>query len=251
MKKRGCLFSNYMKRIVLFLAFGIIMLFASTVVAQTAGNSSSAGKTPPSPNKLHERVYLKSKRMGDLASATMALYYWMEAQPARKDLLDSLCLVYLGRGMFVQSASIAREILMDQKENLTIKEALAQSYEGLGAYKDAIVVYQQLFSSIKKPLFLYKVSALQFLSKNFEAAEQNLSALEALPGIEKEKILLNYQGESLNSQAVPVLAASKNIRGVLLMETGFKAESELMFKEALSIFPGFIMAERNLQALKK
>lgn len=241
-----------MKRILCFVAICIFtLLLASTSIAQTAGSPSPEGKVQPSSNKLHERVYLKSKRVGDLSSATMALYYWMEAQPTRRDLLDSLCFVYLGRGMFIQSAAIAQEILKEQNENLTIKEALAQSYEGLGAYKEAIVVYQQLFSSIKKPLFLYKVSALQFLSKNYEAAEQNLAALEALPGVENEKILLNYQGELLNSQAVPVLAASKNIRGVLLMEAGFKAESELMFTEALRIFPGFIMAERNLQALKK
>lgn len=241
-----------MKRIVCFLAIGIFtMLITKTSTAQTSGSPSPAGKTSLPSNKLHERVYLKSKRIGDLSSATMALYYWMEAQPARKDLLDSLCFVYLGRGMFEQSAAIAQEILKEQKENLTIKEALAQSYEGFGAYKEAILVYQQLFSSIKKPLFLYKISALQFLSKNYEAAEQNLAALEALPGAENEKIVLNYQGELLKSQAVPVLAASKNIRGVLLMEAGFKAESELMFTDALRIFPGFIMAERNLQALKK
>lgn len=229
----------------------IIVLMASSLKAQTAGKPSPEGKTPPPPSKLHERVYLKSKGIGDLASATMALYYWMEAQPARKDLMDSLCFVYLSRGMYGQSASVAREILKGPKENLPIKEALAQSYEGLGAYSEAITLYQQLFATIKKPLFLYKVAALNYLSKNFDASEQNLNSLESLDGVEKERIILNYQGERVNSQMVPVLAATKNIRGILLMEFGKKQEAEAMFNSAIEIFPGFIMAERNLQALKK
>lgn len=241
-----------MNRKVRLVAFSIsFVLLAVKLSAQTTGKPSPAGKTPPPPNKLHERVYLKCKGVGDLASATMALYYWMEAQPSRRDLLDSLCFIYLGRGMFGQSAAVAREILKDQKENLPVKEALAQSYEGLGAYIEAISVYQQLFSLVKKPLFLYKVAALQYLSKNVDASEQNLNALEALRGIEEERIVLNYQGERLNSQEVPVLAATKNIRGILLMEAGKKQEAEAMFNLALEIFPGFIMAERNLQALKK
>lgn len=242
----------YMNRKVRLAAFCIsLTLMALNLNAQTSGKPSPAGKTPPPPNKLHERVYLKSKGVGDLASATMSLYYWMEAQPGRKDLMDSLCFIYLSRGMFGQSAAVAREILKDQKENLPVKEALAQSYEGLGAYIEAISVYQQLFSSVMRPLFLYKVAALQYLSKNFSASEQNLDALDALQGAEKETITLNYQGEKVNSQAVPILAATRNIRGILLMEAGRAQEAEAMFNSALEIFPGFIMAERNLQALKK
>jgi tetratricopeptide (TPR) repeat protein len=240
---------NYKVRLATFCIS--LVLMALKLNAQTSGKPSPVGKTPPPPNKLHERVYLKSKGVGDLASATMSLYYWMEAQPSRKDLMDSLCFIYLARGMFGQSAAVAKEVLKDQKENLPVKEALAQSYEGLGAYTEAIVVYQQLFSSVKRPLFLYKVAALQYLSKNFSASEQNLDALDALQGVEKETIILNYQGERVNSQAVPVLAATKNIRGILLMEAGRKQEAEAMFNSALEIFPGFIMAERNLQALKK
>jgi tetratricopeptide (TPR) repeat protein len=241
-----------MNRKVRLAAFCIsLVLMALKLNAQTSGNPSPAGKNPPPPNKLHERVYLKSKGVGDLASATMSLYYWMEAQPGRKDLMDSLCFIYLSRGMFGQSAAVAREILKGQKENLPVKEALAQSYEGLGAYVEAISLYQQLFSSVKRPLFLYKVAALQYLSKNFSASEQNLDALDALQGAEKETIVLNYQGERVNSQAVPVLAATKNIRGILLMEAGREQEAEAMFNSALDISPGFIMAERNLQALKK
>jgi tetratricopeptide (TPR) repeat protein len=229
----------------------LLVLMVAELNAQTGGKPSPAGKAAPQTNKLHERVYLKSKGVGDLASATMSLYYWMEAQPGRKDLMDSLCFIYLGRGMFGQSAAVAKEILKDQKENLPVKEALAQSYEGLGAYPEAIAVYQQLFSSVKRPLFLYKVAALQYLSKNFSASEQNLDALESLAGVEKERIVLNYQGERLSSQAVPVLAATKNIRGILLMESGKKQEAEAMFNSALEVFPGFIMAERNLQTLQK
>lgn len=240
---------NYKVRLATFCIS--LVLMALKLNAQTSGKPSPVGKTPPSPNKLHERVYLKSKGVGDLPSATMSLYYWMEAQPGRKDLMDSLCFIYLGRGMFGQSAAVAKEILKDQKENFPVKEALAQSYEGLGAYPEAISVYQQLFSSVKRPLFLYKVAALQYLSKNFSASEQNLDALDALQGVEKETIILNYQGERVNSQAVPVLAATKNIRGILLMEAGREQDAEAMFNSALEIFPGFIMAERNLQALKK
>lgn len=242
----------YMKRNVCFCAFSLLYaLMALNLGAQTTVKSSPAGKPLPPPNKLHERVYLKSKGVGDFSSATMALYYWMEAQPGRKDLMDSLCFIYLGRGMFGQSAAVAREILKEQKENLVVKEALAQSYEGLGAYFEAISVYQELFSAVKRPLFLYKVAALQYLSKNFVASEQNLNALETLPGVEKERIVLNYQGERLSSQAVPVLAATKNIRGILLMEAGMLQEAEAMFKSSLEIFPDFIMAERNLKTLKK
>jgi tetratricopeptide (TPR) repeat protein len=206
-----------MNRKVRLAAFCIsLVLMALKLNAQTSGKPSPAGKTSPPPNKLHERVYLKSKGVGDLASATMSLYYWMEAQPGRKDLLDSLCFIYLARGMFGQSAAVAKEVLKDQKENLPVKEA-----------------------------------ALQYLSKNFSASVQNLDALDALAGVEKERIILNYQGEQINSQAVPVLAATKNIRGILLMEAGKKQEAEAMFNSALEVFPGFIMAERNLQTLQK
>ena len=125
----------YMKIKVCFGAISLLfVLLSMNLGAQTTEKSSPAGKTPPLPNKLHERVYLKSKGVGDFSSATMALYYWMEAQPGRKDLLDSLCLIYLARGMFGQSAAVAKEILKEQKDNLVVKEALAQSYEGLGAF---------------------------------------------------------------------------------------------------------------------
>lgn len=229
-----------------------IVLFVGLIWPFTGDAQPKPAKpAPKGAINVHEKVYLMARRTGDLSSATMALFYWMEFQPERKDLVDSLCFVYFYRGMFPQSAAVARDILKKRPSNLPVREILAQDYENTGAYTDAIFQYQQLFEAAPKPLFLYKLAALNYLNKDYTKAEEKLRQLEALPNAGKETIYLNYQGEAVTGQQVPLMAAIDNIRGVIFLDKTMRDEAVRAFQSALLVFPEFVMARRNLEIAQK
>ena len=217
-----------------------------------AALKTGAGTSSPAVNQqfqLQEKIYRRARQLGDLTTATQALHTMIALRPEKTDLNDSLCLIYLGRGLFQQSRDVAKEVLEKNSGNLPVREALAQSYENLGSYPDALTAYETLYNGTKKLLYLYKVAAFQYLLKRYAECDANLRQIELSPEAPAEKVVLNYPNENPNFQKVPILAAALNIRGVIAIDMNKLTEAADYFDQALLLMPDFIMAKKNKERL--
>jgi len=217
-----------------------------------AALKSGPGTSTPAVNQqfdLQEKIYKRSRQLGDLITATQALHTMLVLKPERFDLNDSLCLIYLGRGLFQQSKKVSEEILERNSGNLPVREVLAQSLENLGAYNEALAAYEILYKETEKLLYLYKVAAFQYLLKRYGECDASLRQIELSPEAPAEKVVLNYPNENPNFQKVPILAAAMNIRGVIAMDMNKPTEAGQYFDQALTMMPDFIMAKKNKERL--
>ena len=212
-----------------------------------AGTNSALGQQ----FQVQEKIYFRSRQLGDLITATNALHTMLALQPERSEFNDSLALIYLGRAMFVQAKQLATEILLKKPGNLPVREVLAQATENLGNYNEALAAYELLHSETKNVIYLYKIAAFQYLLKRFGECEVSLQQIESAPDAAASKVVLNYPGETPNFQRVPVIAAALNIRGVIAKDMNLPEEAGKSFNQALQIMPDFIMAQRNLQRLSE
>lgn len=233
-------------RFISFLLFGMFMLSASMLEAQ-------AGKpvTKQAETTVHERVYLVAMQRGDYASASTALLYWMDARRDRKDLLDSLAVLYVNMNMIPQAAAVAQERLAQDGSNLPLRELLAQCYERLGRFEEARKEYTTLFDKLKKSLFLYKIATLYYFTRQENECIKTLDQLERLPSASSETVVLTYENPEDGQQTLPVLAAALNMRGAMELEKGQTDSAIRYFEQALSISPDFIMARKNLEKARK
>jgi len=225
-----------------FLLSGIPQLFS-----QAKGSSPKV--KPDQAIDMHRKMYERALDLGDFEAATHALLYLTSLNPGNEGLRDTLCLIYFTRGMAPQAGKIAEEILQDNPDKLTYRELLAQVKESTKDYAGALAQYDSLFKRTDKLLFLYKMASIQYVMKRFGECDASVAKILLSPGSLTEKVVLTYQSEQPEQQAIPVKAAALNIRGVMAMETGKNEEALRLFREAIAIAPSFKMAEQNINYL--
>lgn len=235
-----------MMRILTFLLSGILVLSSSVLMAQGGKPISKPAETI-----VHERVYRMAIQRGDYSSASTALLYWMDARRDRKDLLDTLALLYVNLNLIPQAAAVAEERLAQDGSNMPLRELLAQCYERLGRFDEARKEYSTLFDKLKKSLFLYKIATLYYFTRQEAECIKALEQIERLPSAGSETVVLTYENPEDGQQTLPVLAAALNMRGAMELEKGQTDSAVRYFEQALSVNPDFIMARKNLEKARK
>jgi len=229
-----------MKQVILFL--GAIALFLSNTAAQSNMNTSL---------KIQEKVYSMAMENGDLEAATMSVYQLMAMQPERIDWEDTLCLLYHGRGFYMQSALIASKILKRSPDNQPITEVLAQAYENIGNYQEAMLLYDKLLKKQRNPVFIYKRALMQYSLRYFTECEKGI--LEILKDEASNNLQIATQTD-LNSkrmEMVPLKAATLNILGVMYMDMNLTEKARDAFRQALDIHANYPLVKANLKKLEE
>ena len=83
------------------------------------------------------KVYSSALKYYDLNVAVSALYNAMALKPDRKDLRDSLALLYFAGERYGQAYTLGEEILKENPKRNDILEMVAVSKQSLGLIKDA------------------------------------------------------------------------------------------------------------------
>jgi tetratricopeptide (TPR) repeat protein len=224
-----------MKKLLL-LAFLGIGLFSTSLKAQDAFD-------------VQQRFYKSALKNYDLQAATIALYNMIALKPERADLNDSLALLYFAGERYAQSYLVGEQILKANPNRNDILELVAVSKQNLGMLKESLADYEKLYASEKTLYYLYQIASLQYQLKRYGECVASLDRIIFDPESAKQKV--NIVSQNDGSQDVPMNAAALNIKGICALELNQETAAEENFTKALSIFPEFVLAKGNMDAIKR
>ena len=172
----------------------------------------------------------------------------MVLKPERKDLRDSLALLYFAGERYGQSYVVGEEILKDDPKRNDILEMVAVSKQALGMAKEALADYEKLYAGDSKQIFyLYQIATLQYQLKRYGECVASLDQIIANEASAKQNV--NIRNSNNTSQAVPMKAAALNVKGIVAMDLNQESNAKDFFNQALQIFPDFALAKGNLATL--
>jgi len=128
-------------------------------------------------------------------------------------------------------------------------ELKAISLENLNVPKEAIEVYEKIYQQKKEPYIAYKLAQLQQRIKRSAEAFATLKSGENLKFPEKATIAFPgiKKGEVQN---VPFKAAFYNLMALTSYDLHNYDMAIKYFEEALKIYPDFLVAKQNKQAIE-
>ena len=196
------------------------------------------------------KVYSSALKYYDLNVAISALYNAMALKPDRKDLRDSLALLYFAGERYGQAYTIGEEILKENPKRNDILEMVAVSKQSLGLIKDALADYEKLFAAEPKQIFyLYQIATLQYQLKRYGECVASLDQIITNEASAKQNV--NIRNSNSTSQSVPMKAAALNVKGIVAMDLNQDANAKELFNQALQVFPDFALAKGNLATLSQ
>ncbi|MFN8277518.1 MAG: hypothetical protein U0T84_08550 [Chitinophagales bacterium] len=199
--------------------------------------------------ELQMKVYSNALRYYDLPVATTALYNAMAIKPERKDLRDSLALIYFAGERYAQSYTLGEEILKDNPKRTDILELVAVSKQSLGMTKEALADYENLYKAQKQAFYLYQIATLQYQLKRYGECVASLDQIISDPEAKKQTV--NIRNANGAGQSVPMVAAACNVKGIVALELNQEASAKELFNKALAEFPDFVLAKGNLLQLEQ
>jgi tetratricopeptide (TPR) repeat protein len=218
--------------ITVFLTF---VLLTSTVRAQDAFDTQM-------------KVYSSALKYYDLNVAISALYNAMALKPERKDLRDSLALIYFAGERYAQAYTLGEEILKENAKRNDILEMVAVSKQSLGMTKDALEDYEKLYAADNKQIFyLYQISTLQYQLKRYGECVASLDQIIGNEASAKQNVSIHNANNT--NQSVPMKAAALNVKGIVATELNQDANAKDFFNQAIQLFPDFALAKANLASL--
>lgn len=195
------------------------------------------------------KVYALALKYYDLPTAATALYNAMVIKPERKDLRDSLALIYFAGERYGQAYTLGEEILKDNPKRNDMLEMVAVSKQSLGLVKEALADYETLYNADKQLFYLYQMATLQYQLKRYLECVTSLDQIIGNDASAKQNV--NIRNGNNTSQSVPMKAAALNVKGIVAMEMNQEANAKSFFEQAIQAFPDFALAKGNLTAMEQ
>jgi tetratricopeptide (TPR) repeat protein len=193
------------------------------------------------------KVYASALKYYDLPVAISALYNAMALKPERKDLRDSLALIYFAGERYGQAYTVGEEILKENPKRNDILEMVAVSKQSLGLIKESLADYETLYTADKQLFYLYQIATLQYQLKRYGECVASLDQIIGNEAAAKQNV--SIRNSNSTSQSVPMKAAALNVKGIVAMDLNQEANAKDLFNQAIQLFPDFALAKGNLAAL--
>ncbi len=138
-------------------------------------------------------------------------------------------------------------LIIKQNDNFFV-EKISTRLKSLNSVKVAISGFEALLPLSNNRFDAYELAQLQLsISRNIEAMQTITYALDNTPSI--NKATLSFPKNEKEDQLVPLDAALLNLKGIISYELKDEKAAIIAIKEALKIFPEFVLAKQNLIAL--
>ena len=193
-------------------------------------------------------IYQAAQAFADPEMEKSALYNLLSLNPNDANVLRSLAMLYYSNGRFTSSALVGMDFLKKYPGDSTALEVCALSYEQLRLYDRAVEYYEQLYLLKDDVYLLYQITYLQYVLKRYNEAKNNIGILESRI-TDDNKISLTKADKQV--QEVPMMAALKNLAGLVALDEGNKEGAKAYFNEALKIAPDFEAARLSLEGVDK
>jgi len=198
--------------------------------------------------QIEKQVYQSALKNYDIDVAKNAVYHIIELEGEQSQFMDTLAYIYYNQQQYLSCLKVTDKILKNE-EKLPILELKAVSLENLNVPKEAIEVYEKIYQQKKEPYIAYKLAQLQQRIKRSAEAFETLKSAEGLKFPEKATITFPgiKKGEVQN---VPFKAAFYNLMALTSYDLHDYDSAIKYFEEALKIYPDFLVAKQNKQAIE-
>mgnify|MGYP003824981459 FL=1 len=226
-----------MKRIMV----AVLSLFLCGSVVAQAGKPGVAAKANP-----HLKVFYQAANSGDVGTAISALNYYVAEQGANTVYEDTLAMLYMQQGAYVQCyfwADIRSKVKPDDNALMEMKGICLDK---LQQPKEAIAIFEKLYSKTQSPYHAYKLMELQYGIKRL--AECLATAINVEKQTFKPDLTMTYNvGEQTGRTYLQ--AGIFNIHGLALYDLDRKPEARQYFEKALALDSNFLLPRQNLEAM--
>lgn len=227
-----------MKKIVFV---SVLALITGNCIAQAGAKPAGAANNP------HIKVFKQSVISGDVSTAITALSYYVNEQGANSVYEDTLAMLYMQQNSYVQCYYWADKRLKANPEDLVLLEMKGICLDKLQQPKEAITVFEKLYSKTKSPFHAYTLMELQYSIKRLAECLATAGSAERLQY--KPEYTITYRvGEQMGRTYLQ--AGIYNIQGLTLYELDRKTEAQVYFEKALAVDSNFVLARQNLEAVK-
>ena len=227
-----------MKKIVFV---SLALLIGSVVYAQVNKN-----KPAPPKNNANMKVFNQALTSGDLATAIIALNYYIADQGANTVYEDTLAMLYMQQGGYAQCYYWANKRLQVKPDDNGLLEMKGICLDKLQNPKEAIVVFEKLYGRTQSPFHAYKLMELQYGIKRLAECIATASSAEKLQF--KPDYVISYNVGDQTGRTY-LQAGVYNVHALALYELDQKAEAKVFFAKAVSLDSNFVLARQNLEAV--
>lgn len=195
----------------------------------------------------HIKVFKQAISSGDIATAITALSYYVNDQGANSVYEDTLAMLYMQQGSFVQCYYWADKRLKVKPDDLVLLELKGICLDKLQQPKEAITIFEKLYAKTKSPYHAYQLMELQYSIKRLAECLATANSTEKLEFKPDYTVTYNV-GEQTGRTYLR--AGIYNIQALALYDLDKKAEAKIYFEKALALDSNFVLARQNLDALK-
>lgn len=223
------------------------ILIACLAVSVCHFANAQATKSAPGSANQHVKVFKQAAGSGDVSTAITALSYYVADQGANSVYEDTLAMLYLQQNAYVQCYYWADKRLKAKPDDLTLLEMKGICLDKLNEPKEAIAVFEKLYSKTKSPFHAYTLMELQYSIRRL--AECLVTANSTTQLQFKPEYTITYNaGEQMRRTYLQ--AGIYNIQALTLYDLDKKAEAKMYFEKALALDSNFVLARQNLEAMK-
>jgi tetratricopeptide (TPR) repeat protein len=232
-----------MKRVILML---LLVICASPLFSQ---NLDSLAKLDPKTSMAldlsDQAAYQLAIRYNDFDVAKVKLYDLLLRNPTNIRYAELLASLYFELNQSTSAALVALDIIEGGNgNNTTALEIAAYSLEQVGALDRALPHFESLYLLTGDNFSLYKSGFIQYSLKRFPEA---LNSVNMLVKNAKADEKIGFPKSATETQQVDMKAAALNLKGMIYLEQGSKAEAKIAFTEAIALEPTFELAKENLK----
>lgn len=228
-----------------FFILSFLVLSGAAILAQPG--KKPANTPAPKAGNPHLNVYNLCMATGDVATSISALNYYVSEQRGNTPYADTLAMLYLQQGAYVQCYYWAEMRLAQNPKSESLMEMKAICLDKGQRPKEAIELYEKLFQKTQSPYHAYKLMELQYSIKRLAECLVTANAAERLQF--KPEMIMSYTvGEQMGRTYLQ--AGIFNIHGLALYDLDKKAEAKVFFEKAVALDSTFALARQNLEAVK-
>ncbi|MES2851246.1 MAG: hypothetical protein V4685_19510 [Bacteroidota bacterium] len=222
-----------------------ILLFAATFIS-FAAIAQPKKQTTTAKSNAHLKVFNIAIASGDGNTATTALNYYLSEQGENNVYADTLAMLYMQQGNFVQCYYWADKRLLVKKDDNALLELKGICLDKMNQPKEAIEIFEKLFGKTQSPYHAYKLMELQYSIKRLAECLATAQAAEKLTY--KPDYLMTYNVGQQTGRTY-LQAGVYNIHALALYDLDKKAEAKTYFEKALALDTSFALAKQNLDAM--
>jgi tetratricopeptide (TPR) repeat protein len=224
----------------------ILVICASTSFAQTT--DSVAPKLDPNTKRVlniqDQSAYQLAMRYNDFQAAKDKLFSLIIRNPEDLRYPELLGSLYFENEMATSAALVALDILQVNEKSIGSLEIAAFSLEQLGALDRALPHFERLYLLTGDNFSLYKSAFIQYNLKKYQEA---LNSVNMLSKNTEPDDKIGFPVSQTETQEIGMKAAALNLKGMIYLDQGSKAEAKLAFEEAIQLEPNFNLAKENLK----